>query len=58
MGNIISILQEIFLLKEDNASKVGLTGLKEEKTPVERPKVQTPEPKELRISDLMRKGSF
>lgn len=58
MGNIISVLQEIFLFKEDNSTKVGLTSFKEAETPVERPKVQAPEPKELRISELMRKGSF
>ena len=58
MGNIISVLQEIFLLKEDNNARVGLSAFKEEKTPVERPKVLAPEPKELRISELMRKGSF
>lgn len=58
MGNIISILQEIFLMKEDNNTKVGLSSFKEAKTPAERPKTQAPEPKELRISELMRKGCF
>lgn len=58
MGNIISVLQEIFLLKENNYAKVGLSTFKESTTPVERPKVQAPEPKELKISDLMRKGSY
>ena len=41
MGNIISLLQEIFMLKEDNSAKVGLSA-----------------PKELKLSDLMRKGSY
>ena len=37
MGNIISILQEIFMLKEDNSTKVGLSDFRETSTPVERP---------------------
>jgi hypothetical protein len=58
MGNIISVLQEIFMLKEDNSTRVGLSAFKEVAAPAERPKTQAPEPKELRISDLMRKGSY
>ena len=58
MGNIISVLQEIFLFRENDTSKVGLSAFKESVTPTERPKAQAPEPKELRISDLMRKGSY
>lgn len=37
MGNIISLLQEIFMLKEDNSAKVGLSAFKEVKSPIERP---------------------
>ena len=58
MGNIISILQEIFMMKEDNSSKVGLSAFKETSTPVEKPKRTIPAPKELKLSDLMRKGSY
>ena len=55
MGNIISLLQEIFMLKEDNSAKVAF---KEVKSPVERPQKKAPAPKELKLSDLMRKGSY
>ena len=59
MGNIISVLQEIFMLKEDNSTKVGLSYFKESSSsPVERPKQKTPAPKELKLSDLMRKGNY
>ncbi len=58
MGNIISLLQEIFMLKEDNSAKVGLSAFKEVKSPVERPQRKAPAPKELKLSDLMRKGSY
>lgn len=58
MGNIISLLQEIFMLKENNSIKIGLSGFKEPSTPVEKPKKKAPAPKELKLSDLMRKGSY
>ena len=54
MGNIISLLQEIFMLKEDRASKVGLSGFRDVQTPVEAPKRRTREPQALKISELMR----
>ena len=54
MGNIISLLQEIFMLKENNTAKVGLTGFKNPSTPVEQ--VVPSAPKELKLSDLMRRG--
>ncbi len=57
MGNIISLLQEIFMLKEDNSSKVGLSSFKETQTPVETPKKKSKQPQALKISDLMRRGS-
>lgn len=57
MGNIITLLQEIFMLKEDNHTKVGLSCYKNESTPVEKPQRKAPAPKELRLSELMRKGS-
>ncbi len=59
MGNIFSILQEIFMLKEDNSVKVGLSGFKEAKSPIEKkPKTKAPAPKELKLSDLMRRESY
>ncbi len=58
MGNIISLLQEIFMLKEDNSMKIGLSGYKTSSyTPVEKVARKSQTPKELKLSDLMRKGS-
>ena len=57
MGNIISLLQEIFMLKENNSVKVGLSCYREDSTPVERPQRKANPPKELKLSDLMIKGS-
>lgn len=58
MGNILTILQEIFMLKEDNSAKVGLSSFKDSVTPVERPARKVSEPKELKISELMRKSTY
>ena len=59
MGNFISFLQEIFMFKEDNSTKVGLKSFKEVPTPVERKSNSTaPAPKELKISELIRRGSY
>lgn len=60
MGNFLSFIQEIFMIKEDNSTKVGLSAFKDEvSTPVEkRVKTKAPAPKELKISELMRKGSY
>lgn len=58
MENIISFFQEIFMLKENNSVKVGLADFRAEKTPVERKVSRVNHtPKELKLSDLMRKGS-
>lgn len=58
MGNIISFFQEIFMMKEDNSTKIGLANYREEKTPAEkRTSVKNHTPKELKLSDLMRKSS-
>jgi hypothetical protein len=58
MGNILTLLQEIFMLKEDNHSKVGISCFRESATPVEKPQRRTYKaPKELKISELMRKGT-
>lgn len=57
MGNIVSLLQEIFMLKEDSSVKIGLSGFKETSTPVEKPKKKVQAPKELKLSDLMRRES-
>ena len=60
MGNFISFIQEIFMMKEDNSAKVGLSAFKEDvSTPVEKKvKTKAPAPKELKISELIRKGSY
>ena len=59
MGNIIELLQEIFMMKENKNAKVGLSYLKESKTPVEQHTKNTrQEPKELRLSELMRRSSY
>ena len=36
MGNIISLLQEIFMLKENNSTRVGLSDFRDIATPVEK----------------------
>ena len=56
MGNLISFFQEIFMMKANNNMKVGLSCYKEAKTPVEKPIQKLPAPKELKLSDLMRKS--
>lgn len=43
MGNIISLLQEIFMMKEDNRTKVGLADFRDIETPVEQPAKKTTE---------------
>lgn len=58
MGNILSILKEIFMFQEDNSAKVGLSYLKECKTPIEKSEKKYSEPKELRLSELMRRSSY
>jgi len=58
MGNILSILQEIFMLKENNSVQIGLSCYKQENSnPSERPQKKATTPKELKLSDLMRKSS-
>ena len=46
------------MLKDDNIAKVCLSSFKDFKSPVERPQKKAPAPKELKLSDLMRKGSY
>ncbi len=57
MGNIISILQEIFMGKEDNCTQVGLSSLRGATNPVKEAVKKTHTPKELKLSDLMRKST-
>lgn len=57
MGNIISLFQEIFMLKEDNSTRVGLSEFRETQTPVEKVVKRSAAPKELKLSELMRKGT-
>ena len=59
MGNFISFFQEIFMMKENNSTKVGLSAFKEVAVPVEdAPKAKVAAPKELKISELIRKGNY
>lgn len=58
MGSLISFFQEIFMLKEGSSVKIGLSGFREAETPVEKTSKKTNPPKELRLSELMRKGSY
>lgn len=57
MGNIISIIQEIFMLKEGNTTAVGLSDFRDDSTPVEKPVRKNHAPKELKLSELMRRSS-
>lgn len=60
MGNILSILQEIFMMKENNSVKIGLSEFKTNPFPEQRVQKKKKEPvaKELKISDLMRRSSY
>ncbi|MBR1460729.1 hypothetical protein IJ596_03740 [bacterium] len=53
MEHIISTLQQIFMGKEDNSIRIGLSGFKTEIKTM--PKKSCAKPKELRLSELMRK---
>ncbi len=57
MGNIITILQEIFMGKEDNCTQVGLSSLRGATNPVKKTIKKVHKPQELRLSDLMRKSA-
>ena len=57
MGNIIALLQEIFMLKEDSSCKIGLSELKgNDPFPEQKTKRKEPVSKELKISELMRRS--
>lgn len=64
MGNLIEFLQSIFLGKETETTRVGLSEFKKKKPattiPVlKRKSIFTKQPaQELRLSELMRKGSY
>ncbi len=58
MENIISVLQQIFMGKEDTSIKIGLSEYKREVKPLAKNyTMKKNPPKELRISELMRKES-
>ena len=57
MENIISVLQQIFMGKEDLHARVGLSEFKALQEPVQKKQVKKHAPKELRLSELMRKES-
>ncbi|MBP3821087.1 hypothetical protein J6G99_05530 [bacterium] len=57
MENIITILQQIFMGKEDCNARVGLSEFKKKvQTPVQKLKKSSKKPQELRLSELMRKA--
>ena len=59
MGNFISFFQEIFMMKDDNSTKVGLSAYRDVSVSVENvQKTKAPAPKELKISELIRKGNY
>lgn len=58
MENIISVLQQIFMGKEDTHAIVGLSEFKTVKEPVvKKMTIKKHAPKELRLSELMRRES-
>lgn len=64
MGNFIEFLQSIFLGKEIDTTRVGLSEFKKKQTTSTIPVIKqrsifTKQPaQELRLSELMRKGSY
>lgn len=64
MGNFIEFLQSIFLGKETDTTRVGLSEFKKKQTTSTIPVIKqrsifTKQPaQELRLSELMRKGSY
>ena len=63
MGNFIELLQSIFLGKEIDSTRVGLSEFKRKQTStipsIKRKSIFTKQPaQELRLSELMRKGSY
>ena len=62
MGSFLSFLQSIFLGKENDTTRVGLSEFKKKTTSsipsIKRKSIFTKQPaQELRLSELMRKGS-
>lgn len=61
MGNIISFLQSIFMGKEDDSMRVGLSDFKKSNPVTFKVKRKSlfnaNRPQELRLSELMRKGA-
>lgn len=64
MGNFIEFLQSIFLGKENDSTRIGLSEFKKKQSSttipvIKRRSIFTKQPaKELRLSELMRKGSY
>lgn len=59
MDNILSVLQQIFMGKEDNNSRVGLSEFKKVSEPVKRFRkvsMKKHAPQELKLSELMRRA--
>lgn len=63
MGNIITFLQSVFFGANDNLTKVGLSEFKKKQAStipaIKHRSIFTKQPaQELRLSELMRKGSY
>ena len=59
MGNIISILEQIFMGKEDLSLRVGISEFKKVPSKIQYRKkfARKNAPQQLKLSELMRKGS-
>lgn len=59
MGNIITILSQIFMGKEDESLRVGISEFRQQVIPVIKKTKSSKKiaPQQLRISELMRKGA-
>lgn len=58
MPTIVAFFKKIFLLNDNNETKVGLSQFKaEEETPGEKKKLVLKSSKDVKISDLMRRSA-
>ena len=56
VNELINLMKELFLIKPEDYKAVGLSGFKNKTKPVET-KAPQKNPKEVKLSDLMRKSS-
>ena len=57
VNELINLMKELFLMKPEDYKAVGLSGFKK-KTKKNEPKVPQKNPKEVKLSDLMRKSTI